>query len=89
MPDLPKLGEDHTRALRLWDGLRERGWAVEDRPASNMVYVRVPDAPGWVATLETRGVRGIALAWDRVRLVTHLDVDDAGVERAIEASGGA
>ena len=48
-----QLGEDHTRALRLWDGLRERGWAVEDRPASNMVYVRVPDAPGWVATLET------------------------------------
>jgi hypothetical protein len=25
---------------------------------------------------------------DRVRAVTHLDVDDAGIERALEAAGG-
>lgn len=82
---LPRLGEDHARAAALWEGLAAQGWAVEERPQSNMVYVRAPDAPALAARLEARGVRGIALGWDRLRLVTHLEIDDAAVARALGA----
>ncbi len=80
---LPLLGDDHRRARALWSALGERGWAVEGEPASNMVYVRCADAPGVAAQLESRGVRCLALAWDRIRLVTHLQVDDDGVAHAL------
>lgn len=82
---LPRLADDHRRAHRLWEGLAAQGHAVEDPPQSNMVYVRVEDAPAVAARLAGDGVRVIALAWDRLRLVTHLDVDDAGVEHALAA----
>ena len=38
-----------------------------------------------LAELEQRGVLADAMAPGRVRFVTHLGVDDAGVERAIAA----
>lgn len=81
---LPRLGEDHQRARRLYDALGAQGWTLEDPPASNMVYLRTPDAPAVVERLAAEGVRCIALAWDRIRLVTHLDVDDAGITTAID-----
>lgn len=82
---LPRLGEDHARAAALWEGLAGQGWTVEERPQSNMVYVRTPDAPALAGRLEARGVRAIALGWDRLRLVTHLEIDDAAVARALSA----
>ena len=84
---LPLLADDHRRARRLWEGLRERGWDVGDPPHSNMVYVRAEDAPALSERVAAQGVRAIALAWDRLRLVTHLDIDDAGITRALEAFG--
>lgn len=86
---LPRLGEDHARARRLWAGLAEQGWRVEDPPQSNMVYLRADDAPALARRLEAAGVRAVALAWDRLRLVTHLDVDDAGISRALDAFAAA
>ena len=84
---LPLIGADHQRAHALWIGLRDAGWNVEDAPESNMVYVRSPDAPTLTARLESRGVRCLALGHDRIRLVTHHEVDDAGVAAALEAFG--
>lgn len=78
-----RLAEDHHRAMVLWEGLRECGWAAE-RPQSNMVYVETPDAAGVVERLAAAGLRCFALAPDRIRLVTHLDVDDAGIRRSID-----
>lgn len=82
---LPRMAEDHHRAHALWLGLQAQGWAVEDAPQSNMVYVRGPDAPALAARLEARGVRCLALGHDRIRLVTHLDIDDAGLAAALTA----
>lgn len=79
-----RLADDHARAARLADGLVRIGYNVETQPETNIVYFRVPDAPGFTAKLGASGVRAIALAADRVRLVTHLDVDDAGVEFALK-----
>jgi len=81
---IPRLADDHGRARTLWRALADAGYAVEAAPETNILYFGVPDAPGFVARLRERGVGAIAIAHDRVRLVTHLDVDDAGVARATE-----
>jgi threonine aldolase len=83
---LLRLADDHGRALRLWEGLQALGYTAE-RPETNMIYVTHPDAHALAAALGERGVRCIALAADQVRLVTHLEVDDAGVEWALGAFG--
>lgn len=83
--NLPRLGADHRRARRLAEALAEHGYELEAMPETNIVYVRVPEAPAWCAELARRGVLAIALGHDRVRFVTHLDVDDAGIEQAVDA----
>jgi threonine aldolase len=54
-------------------------------PQTNIIYVKVRDAAAFVAALGERGVRSHATSPDSLRLVTHLDVDDAGIEQAIKA----
>ncbi len=44
----------------------------------------VPDAYGLCGRLWERGVQLTPLDPQRLRAVTHLDVDDAGIERALE-----
>ncbi|MFN7143391.1 MAG: threonine aldolase family protein [Myxococcota bacterium] len=83
-----RLADDHARALALWEGLTAAGFDAR-RPETNMLYVRVPDAHALVAHLGAHGVRALALASDQVRLVTHLEIDDAGVAHAIRAFGNA
>lgn len=80
---LSRLADDHTRARQLWEALQAAGYAVEAAPDTNIVYVRVPDAPGFTQGLAARGIGAIALAHDRVRFVTHLDVNDAGIASTI------
>lgn len=82
---LQGLVDDSSRATHLWRGLGGQGWEVESAPQSNMVYFRAPDAPELAQRMETRGVRCLALGWDRIRLVMHLDVDDAGLQFALDA----
>jgi threonine aldolase len=80
-----RLADDHVRARRLADGLAQLD-GVELDPAlveTNIVVFEVPDAAAFCAALEARGVRMGALGPRRVRAVTHLDVDDAGIERAL------
>jgi len=65
----------------LTDGLRALGLPVEVQ--TNMVFVRLPadKAGGMADHFRTRGV--LVLPAPRMRLVTHLDVDAAGIERAL------
>jgi len=83
-----RLKDDHANAERLARGLRAAGYEVEG-PHTNMVFVRVPaeKARGLQSKLETHGI--LVLPGPRMRLVTHLDVDAAGVERAVAAFAGA
>lgn len=78
------LAEDHRRARSLWWGLRDRSFRCEE-PETNMVYVRVKDGASAVAALEERDVLALAVNADTLRLVTHLDVDDEGVQQALDA----
>jgi len=79
--NVARLAEDHRNAERLAAGLRGLDLPVERH--TNMVFVRIP-ADRLVRLgehLESRGVR--VLPAPRMRLVTHLDVDAAGIDRAV------
>jgi threonine aldolase len=76
-----RLAEDHRNAEALASGLRERGLAVEQH--TNMVFVKVDRPQELAEHLKGHGV--LVLPGARMRLVTHLDVDEAGIERALSA----
>ncbi len=78
--NVARLAEDHANAERLASGLREAGYEVEG-PHSNMVFVKAP--PGFADHLVNNGI--LVLAGPRMRLVTHLDVGAAGIDRALAA----
>jgi threonine aldolase len=79
--NVERLADDHRNAARLADGLRGLGLAVEVH--TNMVFVRLAaeKIEGLTAHLRTRGV--LVVPAPRMRLVTHLDVDAASIERAL------
>jgi threonine aldolase len=83
-----RLAEDHANARRLAEGLAEIDGITLDPAAveTNIVVFEVADAPAFCAALDGEGVRMGAVAPDAVRAVTHLDVDAAGIERALAAA---
>ena len=85
-----RLAEDHANARRLADGLAELpGLSVDPRIETNLVFFDVSgplDAPTAVDQLRSLGVRMGAMNARTIRAVTHLDVDKAGIERALDAA---
>jgi threonine aldolase len=79
-----RLADDHRRADELAAGLQALGLST-DPHETNLLYVRVPDAHATQRRLTELGVATLAVAADRIRLVTHLDVDDQGVRDALHA----
>ena len=83
---IERLADDHALATRLAQGLQGiEGLAVE-APQTNIVFVDLLGAArqqsaALMAHLQDKGVRATGLY--RLRFVTHLDVDAAGVEKAI------
>lgn len=82
-----RLAEDHARAARLAQRL-----AAIDGPTvlgqhTNMVFVDVPvdRLRALDAHLRDAGIRISIGTLPTLRLVTHLDVDDAGIERTADA----
>ena len=82
-----RLATDHANARRLAEGLAELPGVDIDlaRVETNIVVFGVPDAFALSGGLYERGVQVTPLAPDRLRAVTHLDVDAAGIERALDA----
>jgi threonine aldolase len=85
---IDRLAEDHALASRLAEGLRGIDGLDVTLPQTNIVFVGVPDGRGaaLLAHLKARGV--LATGLTGLRLVTHLDVDRAGIDRAIAAVRG-
>jgi threonine aldolase len=85
-----RLHEDHERARRLAQGIEERlpGSIDLDQVETNMVFVDT-EAVGLplYETLDRLVALGVGATHSggKVRLVTHLDVDDEGIEIALEA----
>jgi threonine aldolase len=82
-----RLVDDHRRAAYLAGCLREIGGVEVLGQYTNMVFIDVPEAR--LRQLDTHlqqvGIR-ISIGYlPTLRLVTHLDIDDDGIERTVEA----
>jgi threonine aldolase len=89
-----RLGEDHVRAKKLADGLRQNSGVVLDpeSPYTNMIYFNLSDhvadsAPQVAEKMKSHGVLLDADSSRRFRLVTHYWIDDEAVARAVHAFG--
>lgn len=83
-----RLAEDHVLATRLAEGLRGIDALQLQMPQTNILFVQVRDgrAAQLLAHLQAHGV--LATGLTGLRFVTHLDVDRAGIDRAIAAVRG-
>jgi len=81
---LERLADDHARARRLASGLAALGLAPLAQPETNIVLFRVRDTAGFLRETRRRGLLVNPMAEGVFRAVTHLDVDDAGIGRALE-----
>lgn len=81
-----RLADDHALARRLADGLAALPGMQVTPPHTNIVFAEVAGGRGaaLLAHLAARGVLATGLIG--LRFVTHLDVDAAGIDRAIAAA---
>jgi threonine aldolase len=85
--NIERLADDHANMARFAAGLRALpGLEVAERVDTNIVFFR-PTGPGWDAgrlrrALAARGVLLVQLG-ERLRAVTHLDVDGEQIEEAL------
>ena len=85
-----RLADDHALAMRLAGGLAGLPGMSVEPPQTNIVFTELqgPRAAGLIEHLKSRGVLVTGSFYgqsSRLRFVTHLDVDAAGVDRAIAA----
>ena len=86
-----RLVEDHARARRLADALSEvPGIKLDSSHVETNIVIFGVERPGGASVfladlLATHGVRGSTAGPDHVRFVTHLDIDDGGIDTAIAA----
>jgi threonine aldolase len=85
-----RLADDHARAAALADALRTLPGIAVTAQHSNMVFVAVPEdrLPALRAHMDHARVRLSIGYTPEIRMVTHLDVDDDGLQRAIDAFRG-
>ncbi len=82
-----RLAQDHANARVLAAGLAELEGIALDPSAveTNIVICEVADAGALASALARAGVQVSTVDDRRVRMITHLDVDLAGVGRALDA----
>jgi len=85
---IDRLADDHALAAQLAEGLRGIDGLGVVMPQTNIVFATARDGrgPALLAHLKDQGVLATGLIG--LRFVTHLDVDRAGIDRAIAAVRG-
>jgi len=87
--NLERLDEDHRRADVLARGCAAVAGVVVPKPQTNIVMLDLEDEAlrpeTLLAGMRERGVWMTQFGPRRLRAVTHLDVDDAGIARAVAA----
>ena len=84
---IDRLRDDHSRARRLAEAVADR-WPEFGSPAqveTNIVIWPHPDTASLLAHFESEGILAGTVAPGVLRLVTHNDIDDDGVDRAAKA----
>ena len=84
---IDRMSEDHALARRFADGLRDVKALQVEPPQSNLIFIEVAmsgreRAAGLLDHLKSQGI--LATGLYRLRFATHLDVDAAGVDRAVQ-----
>lgn len=83
-----RMAEDHARARRIGQALAQRPWVKALRPVDTNIAIaelnenRPMEAV--LAALGAGGVEAIDMSPKLLRFVTHLDVDDDAVDKAID-----
>ena len=85
--NVERLAEDHENARVLAEGIAELAGARVDptKVETNIVIFEVDDPPRVIEALASRGVEMGGMGPGRIRAVTHLDVDRAGIDTALGA----
>src|SRR6185369_3636422 len=86
-----RLTQDHALARRLAEGLADIPGLQVEPPHTNILFVDLEGSAKersaeLIQYLKERGI--LATGLYRLRFVTHLDVDTAGIDRAIAAITG-
>lgn len=83
--NVERLADDHANARALAEGLSSiPGIGVDPLAVeTNIVVFSVDDAPALVGELANGGVDLVALDGHRIRAVTHLGIDRAGIDEAL------
>lgn len=87
-----RLAEDHARAARLAEGLKETGKVklIKNSPQTNMVFFTLDESVElttreFLRAMKQEGVLLLDSGPDEFRMVTHRDVDDRAVESSLAA----
>ncbi|MEI6700939.1 MAG: GntG family PLP-dependent aldolase, partial [Actinomycetota bacterium] len=83
---IERLAEDHARARKLAEAIAEAWPNAGVSPLTVETNVVVAEVANDEQVIEALGAEGVlcgAIAPQRIRFVTHLDVDDAGIDHAI------
>ena len=85
--NIVRLADDHARAERLAVGLRDAPGVKLAGQHTNMVFIDVAAErlPAFKQHMDAAQVRLSIGYLPSIRMVTHLDIDDAGVDRTIAA----
>lgn len=78
---LPRIAEDHAKARRLAEGLRDLGAALP-LPETNILLVPVADPAAALARMTEVGVLALPVG-NAIRFITHRDLAGTDVEEAI------
>ncbi|XVU30413.1 threonine aldolase family protein [Actinoplanes sp. CA-054009] len=89
---IERLADDHARARRIAEALAPFGVVDPSRVRTNLVLLDLSksalDAPTLTARAAEQDVLIAPMLPQIARVITHLDVDDAGTDRAIEVLTG-
>lgn len=88
---IERLAEDHRRARALAEFLNEHAASVDlAATQTNIVIAELggnKSAPQFCRELQENGVLALPISERKVRFVTHLDIDDQGLEYAVTVIG--
>ncbi|RQP24567.1 low-specificity L-threonine aldolase [Albitalea terrae] len=82
---IDRLADDHALAQRLADGLQGITGVTVEPPQTNMVFVDVAGEKAQTLLPHLKSCGVLATGLYRLRFVTHLDVDAAGIDHAIRS----
>ncbi len=82
---IERLADDHRRTAALREALESVPNISVPLPSpTNILFIDVANAPDFADRCNVRGVRVLPFSPTRLRAVFHLDVDDTGLQRAID-----